>query len=298
MTEADAIALTSSANPLTTYAVNLKLSNPDDAQAFAYDRFARTNSATAPVFSTWQGLASEDGKLIQDGQGVLRAGGVPPRAARDRQRGRARRTPAVGVRTPGRAAEGSRRHAERRRGDLPRRKPGARAVRRGGRPRGRLARGAADHQARCGPHRDRGRGPALAGHRGAGHRAGDRGVARGDARPRHPRVARQHGRGAQRRRPPAEAPGRPGAHLEQAADPGAVRAPAGRAPPPPFAPQRGKRRRHHNRHRGGDRIPRLCGQQAVRSRRFDWGRAVQSRWSTATSRCSRSSRSCWSPSPR
>jgi len=74
MTEQDAIGLTSAANPLTTYAVNLKLTNPDNAQAFAYDRFARTNSATAPLFSTWQGLASEDGKLIQDGQGVLEPG--------------------------------------------------------------------------------------------------------------------------------------------------------------------------------------------------------------------------------
>jgi putative ABC transport system permease protein len=76
MTEADAIGLTSKANPLTTYAVNLKLTNPGDAQAFAYDRFAHTSSPTAPVFSTWQGLASEDGKLIQDGQGVLQPGAI------------------------------------------------------------------------------------------------------------------------------------------------------------------------------------------------------------------------------
>jgi ABC-type antimicrobial peptide transport system permease subunit len=74
MTEPDATGLTSTASPLTTYAVNLKLANPNDAQAFAYDRFARTDSATAPLFSTWQGLASEDGKLIQDGQGVLQPG--------------------------------------------------------------------------------------------------------------------------------------------------------------------------------------------------------------------------------
>src|ERR1700733_7117949 len=74
MTEPDATGLASAANPLTTYAVDLKLANPDDAQAFAYDRFARTDSATAPLFSTWQGLASEDGKLIQDGQGVLEPG--------------------------------------------------------------------------------------------------------------------------------------------------------------------------------------------------------------------------------
>jgi putative ABC transport system permease protein len=74
MTEPDAIGLTSPANRLTTYAVNLKLTNPDNAQAFAYDRFVHATGATSPVFSTWQGLAAEDGKLIQDGQGVLQPG--------------------------------------------------------------------------------------------------------------------------------------------------------------------------------------------------------------------------------
>jgi putative ABC transport system permease protein len=73
-TEADAIGLTSAANPLTTYVVNLKLTNPADAPAFAYDRFSTDNSPTAPLYSTWQGLESEDGKLIQDGQGVLQPG--------------------------------------------------------------------------------------------------------------------------------------------------------------------------------------------------------------------------------
>jgi putative ABC transport system permease protein len=73
-TEADAIGLTSKVNPLTTYAVNLKLTSPGDALAFAYDRFVHTSSPAAPLFSTWQGLASEDGKLVQDGQGVLEPG--------------------------------------------------------------------------------------------------------------------------------------------------------------------------------------------------------------------------------
>ena len=76
MTETDAIVLTSKANPLTTFAVNLKLTNPDDAQAFAYDRFVRTSSPTAPLFSTWDGLESEDARLIQDGQGVLQPGAL------------------------------------------------------------------------------------------------------------------------------------------------------------------------------------------------------------------------------
>lgn len=73
MTEADAIGLTSKANPLTTYALNLKLTKPDSAQAFAYDR---ATTANAPLFSTWQGLASEDAVLVEDGHGVLEPGAV------------------------------------------------------------------------------------------------------------------------------------------------------------------------------------------------------------------------------
>jgi putative ABC transport system permease protein len=73
MTESDAIGLTSKANPLTTYALNLKLTNPDSAQAFAYDR---ATAANAPLFSTWQGLASEDAVLVQDGHGVLEPGAL------------------------------------------------------------------------------------------------------------------------------------------------------------------------------------------------------------------------------
>ena len=76
-TEADATGLTSAANPLTTYVVNLKLSNPDDAPAFAYDRFNRgIGQPAGPTFSTWEGLESEDAKLIQDGQGVLQPGAL------------------------------------------------------------------------------------------------------------------------------------------------------------------------------------------------------------------------------
>jgi putative ABC transport system permease protein len=71
-TEADAIGLTSKANPLTTYALNLKLTNSDDAQAFAYEHFQSNPLAV----STWEGLASEDEKLVQDGQGVLQPGAL------------------------------------------------------------------------------------------------------------------------------------------------------------------------------------------------------------------------------
>lgn len=72
-TEANAIALTSKANPLTTYALNLKLANPNDAQAFAFDR---ASAASVPLFSTWEGLEAEDAVLVQDGHGVLEPGAV------------------------------------------------------------------------------------------------------------------------------------------------------------------------------------------------------------------------------
>jgi putative ABC transport system permease protein len=72
MTEADAVGLTSAANPLTTYAVNLKLANPDDARAFAYDLFTSRSIAV----STWEGTEAEDARLIQDGQGVLQPGAL------------------------------------------------------------------------------------------------------------------------------------------------------------------------------------------------------------------------------
>jgi putative ABC transport system permease protein len=71
-TEADVIGLTSKANPLTTYALNLKLTNSDNAQAFAYEHF-RSNPLAV---STWEGLASEDAILVQDGHGVIQPGAV------------------------------------------------------------------------------------------------------------------------------------------------------------------------------------------------------------------------------
>ena len=72
MTEANATGLTSKANPLTTYVLNLKLMNPGDAQAFAYEHF-RSNPLAV---STWEGTASEDALLVQDGQGVLQPGAL------------------------------------------------------------------------------------------------------------------------------------------------------------------------------------------------------------------------------
>jgi putative ABC transport system permease protein len=72
MTRADAIGLTSITNPLTTYALNLKLTHPDDAQAFAYEHFQSNPLAV----STWEGLSSEDAILVQDGHGVIQPGAV------------------------------------------------------------------------------------------------------------------------------------------------------------------------------------------------------------------------------
>jgi ABC-type antimicrobial peptide transport system permease subunit len=72
MTGADATGLASKANPLTTYALNLKLANPGDAQTFAYEHFQSNPLAV----STWEGTASEDALLVQDGQGVLQPGAL------------------------------------------------------------------------------------------------------------------------------------------------------------------------------------------------------------------------------
>jgi ABC-type antimicrobial peptide transport system permease subunit len=71
-TEADAIGLTSAANPLTTYALNLKLTNPENAQAFVYDHFQSNPTAV----SNWEGTAAEDARLVQDGHGVLQPGAL------------------------------------------------------------------------------------------------------------------------------------------------------------------------------------------------------------------------------
>ena len=77
MTEADAIGLTSKANPLTTYVLNLRLTNPDDAPAFVYDRAAAASTQpTAATFSNWEGTAAEDARLVQDGHGVLQPGAL------------------------------------------------------------------------------------------------------------------------------------------------------------------------------------------------------------------------------
>jgi len=97
MTTSDAIGLTSKANPLTLYLLNLKLANPGAAQAFVRQHFHPPPAGggpgrhlsigspheqsvragpqfTGPVFSTWQGIASADALLVEDAQSVLEPG--------------------------------------------------------------------------------------------------------------------------------------------------------------------------------------------------------------------------------
>jgi putative ABC transport system permease protein len=82
-TEADAIGLTSKANPLTMYALNLRLANPNDAQAFVDQHFEleRPEIESAanpgpPDFTSWQEVASADALLVQDAQSVLKPGAL------------------------------------------------------------------------------------------------------------------------------------------------------------------------------------------------------------------------------
>jgi predicted lysophospholipase L1 biosynthesis ABC-type transport system permease subunit len=87
MTEAGALGLTPKANPLTTtYLLNLKLSNPADADAFAQQRFVPPPQPSGPsgfqppylgpMYSTWDGVGSADALLVQDAQSVLEPGAL------------------------------------------------------------------------------------------------------------------------------------------------------------------------------------------------------------------------------
>ncbi len=88
MTEPAVMKLTSAADPLAGYVLNLKLRDPDHAQAFA-NRYT-TNGPSGPTFTTpqdntseqdltfntWQHLASSYGLLVTDEQAVLVPGAV------------------------------------------------------------------------------------------------------------------------------------------------------------------------------------------------------------------------------
>jgi putative ABC transport system permease protein len=90
-TTADAVSLTSKNNPLTTWALNLKLTRPADAQAWATReliRFGGGGPGSVSVgpgsgpggptpqydFSAWEGIAQADALLVQDAQSVLEPG--------------------------------------------------------------------------------------------------------------------------------------------------------------------------------------------------------------------------------
>ena len=73
LTEPDADRLATSANPIASYILNLKLKNPASAQAFA-DQYGNSNNPAAPSLATWQGIAAADSLLVADEQQVLSPG--------------------------------------------------------------------------------------------------------------------------------------------------------------------------------------------------------------------------------
>ena len=73
VTEPDAGSLATSANPVASYILNLKLSNPATAQAFA-NRYGNSDNPAAPSLASWQGIAAGDGLLVADEQQVLSPG--------------------------------------------------------------------------------------------------------------------------------------------------------------------------------------------------------------------------------
>lgn len=84
-TESDARALASPANPIHDFALNLKLSNPADAPAFAKSHSlfpggpgpgGGPRQFTPQVLSTWEGVAAADALLVEDAQSVLAPGSV------------------------------------------------------------------------------------------------------------------------------------------------------------------------------------------------------------------------------
>jgi putative ABC transport system permease protein len=73
LTEPDADRLATSANPLTTYILNLKLKNPARAQALA-NRYDNGSNTAGPSLTPWPGIAAADGLLVTGEQQVLNPG--------------------------------------------------------------------------------------------------------------------------------------------------------------------------------------------------------------------------------
>ncbi|HEY5354054.1 MAG TPA: FtsX-like permease family protein [Streptosporangiaceae bacterium] len=76
VTGPDADRLATSADPLSTYVLNLKLSDPARAQAFANAHGKGNNAGltSSPGLAAWPGIAAADGLLVQDEQQVLSPG--------------------------------------------------------------------------------------------------------------------------------------------------------------------------------------------------------------------------------
>jgi putative ABC transport system permease protein len=77
-TEPDAIKLPSAAEPLNSYVLDLKLANPDQAQAFAgrYGPGPSGPGPSGPILVSWQNIAAADAMLVSDEQTVLVPGAV------------------------------------------------------------------------------------------------------------------------------------------------------------------------------------------------------------------------------
>ena len=73
MTRADAVSLATAAEPLS-YALNLKLANPSDADAFANAYDNSNTSASAPSLNSWENISFNAANLVRNEQRVLLIG--------------------------------------------------------------------------------------------------------------------------------------------------------------------------------------------------------------------------------
>lgn len=71
LTEPDALGLATSADPVTTYVLNLKLADPAGAEAFA-SRYG--NGTNLPFLAAWPDISAADGLVVQDERSVLNPG--------------------------------------------------------------------------------------------------------------------------------------------------------------------------------------------------------------------------------
>jgi ABC-type lipoprotein release transport system permease subunit len=70
LTRADATALATQAEPLS-YVLNLRLASPADASTFANSYDNANPSPSTPYLMSWQGISSQDGRLVYSEQQVL-----------------------------------------------------------------------------------------------------------------------------------------------------------------------------------------------------------------------------------